>query len=138
LQPSESSCWALLGRIAAEKQEFGTSLQAFEQALWLAHTNGYIHRDYGIALLQAGRILDGAAQLAIARNYAADISLRELLAFLSTRTSDRTIWEMLVRYQPEDLRSYADLLRKTGLVNLADQKWAEAETLEKLLSHSSK
>jgi O-antigen ligase len=138
LQPSESSCWALLGRIAAEKQEFGTSLQAFEHALWLAHTNGYIRRDYGIALLQAGRIRDGAAQLAMARNYAADISLRELLAFLSTRTSDRTIWEMLVRYQPDDLRSYADLLRKTGLVNLGDQVWAEAETLEKLLSRSSK
>jgi O-antigen ligase len=138
LQPSESSRWALLGRITAEKQEFSTSLEAFEHALWLAHTNGYIRRDYGIALVQAGRIQDGVAQLAIARNYAPDISLRELLAYLSTRTSDRTIWERLVRYQPEDMRSYGDLLRKIGLINLGNQMWAEAETLDKLLRRSSK
>jgi O-antigen ligase len=137
-QPSESSSWALMGRIAADKQDFNTSLQAFERALWLAHANGHIRRDYGIALVQAGRIRDGATQLALARNYAADISLRELLEYLSTRTSDRTIWEVLVRHQPEDLRSYADLLRKIGLIDLGDRMRAEADTLERLLGRSSR
>jgi hypothetical protein len=131
IQPADASYWSLFGRIESSRQQGGISDQAFSLAVSLSPANGYIRRDYGISLVQNGGIEKGTAQLVIARYFAAEISLREILDLLSTRTADRKIWETVVRNDPEDLNVYAGFLRSRGFTDLGNQLQKQADSLNK-------
>jgi O-antigen ligase len=128
-QPADASYWAMLGRIESTRQRYNISDEAFGRAVALSPANGYIRRDYGISLVQSGRIEQGASQLVIARTYASELNLMDLLQFLSTRTADRKIWESIVRYDPGDLAVYAGFLRSHGFTDAGDQFQKEAAAL---------
>jgi O-antigen ligase len=131
LRPADARYWATLGRIQMARQRFDLSDKAFQHALSLARLDALIHRDYAIALVMAGNPQAAAAQFTIARNYAPNLSLMDMLEALSLRTNDTRIWQSIVRYQPQDLRVYSDFLRSRGLAAMADQFREEADQLAK-------
>lgn len=131
LEPANATYWALLGRLEAARQNFEISRFAFENALDLARTDGFIHRDFGIALIQQGDVRHAASRFLLARTYAPIIALEELLELLGRRTGDRTVWESIVKYEPSDLRIYADFLGRRSLPDLRAQFLKQAEALER-------
>ena len=131
LCPVQAIYWGLLGRIEASLQNFEISERSFQQALKLARTNGFLHRDYGWALLLRGDVQAAAARFRLARTYAPGLSLRELLEALAARTSERTVWESIIRYEASDLREYAGFLAGRGLTDLGAQFLKQAVELER-------
>ncbi len=131
LKPAEARYWAALGRVEMARRRADFAERAFQHAVKLAPANGVIHRDFGIALLVAGRPVDAAAQFTIARNFAADLPLNEMLEALGSRTNDTHVWQSIVRYHPTDLRVFAAFLNARGLTSMADQYRTEADQLDR-------
>ena len=131
LRPAEAHYWATLGRIEMARQRPDLADKAFLHAVQLARSDGLIHRDYATALLVAGNPRAAAARFTVARNYAASLSLIDMLEALASQTNDTHIWQSIIRYQPEDLKTFAAFLQRRGLTSMAEQFRAEAEQLEK-------
>jgi len=131
LRPAEARYWATLGRIEMARRRDDLAEKAFQHAVRLAPADGVVHRDYGIALLVTGKIQAAAAQFSIARNFSANIPLRELLEALGSKTDDMRIWQSIVRYHPADLKVFASFLDARGLGAMASQYRTEAEQLDK-------
>jgi O-antigen ligase len=131
LCPVQAHSWALLGRIEASLQNFEVSERSFRQALKLAGTDGFLHRDYGQALLLMGDVRAAASHFSLARAYVPGLSLHEMLEALSARTSERGVWESIIKYEASDLKEYADFLTSRGLADLAEQFLKQAGELER-------
>lgn len=130
-RPTEARYWAALGRIELARQHTELAEKAFQHAVYLRQSDGVIHRDYATALLVAGKPQAAAAQFTIARNYSPSLPLVEMLDALASHTSDTRIWQSIIRYQADDLKTFAAFLSGQGLTSLSDQFSAEAADLEK-------
>jgi len=131
LRPTDARYWGTLGRIETARRRFDLSDRAFQQAISLAPLDASIHRDYAISLVVAGNPQGAALQFTIARNYAPNLPLAEMLEALALRTNDTRVWQSIVRYQQQDLKVYSDFLRNRGLTIAADQFLRESEQLAK-------
>jgi tetratricopeptide (TPR) repeat protein len=131
LRPTEARYWAALGRIEQGLSRAESAESAFQQAIKLAKSNGMIQRDYGFFLLSEGKVQGAAERLVLAREQSPYLDLRPMLEGISSRTSDQQVWRRMVRYNPQDLRVYADFLKSRGQTNLSGQIIREAEALEK-------
>ncbi len=130
-QPISGTSWSTLGRIEALRQNARLSERAFQLALSLAGTDGLIHRDYGLALLSRGDTESAVSSLSLARTYNPEMSLRNLLELLASRTSNRSVWERLVKNTPSDLKTYAGFLTDRGLTEMGERVRAQADALER-------
>ena len=130
VRPSQASYWAALGRVRASRQKPDAAEASFRIAAELAPLNGFVHRDYAIFQLRQGQIEAGVSRLSLARVCAESLSLKELLEIVASRTGDTNEWHRLVRWQPGDLRTYADFLKGRGLTDEARAAEDAAHQLE--------
>jgi hypothetical protein len=78
-----------------------------------------------------GSIRAAASRFSLARTYVPGLSLREMLEALSTQTSERGVWESIIKYEASDLKEYADFLASRGLADLGEQFLKQAGELER-------
>lgn len=138
VRPAEARYWTTLGRIEQDLVKMEVSETAFLQAVRLAKGNGWIQRDYGLFLLSKGEVREAAARFAMARNFAPMLDLRQMLEWMSSRTTDPKVWQSIVRYEPQDLRVYAAFLNNRGLSDVGSQIMREADNLERRLNEKPK
>jgi hypothetical protein len=128
--PIAATDWSALGGAESELGNFKAAEEAFRRAASLDPTNGRIRRDYGFSLVRNGQTVAGAAQLALARTHHPEIELRPLLDFLASHTSERRVWESIVRYDAADLAVYGRFLEAQGLPALGRQIMSRADSLQ--------
>ena len=129
-RPLQAAYWAALGRIETAARKKEAAELAFQQALKLAGSSATIRRDYALSLLSSGAAQRGAEQLAIARIFGPNLTLRDLLETLAKYTNDERIWQTPVREEPGDLRIYAAFLGSHGLPQRGAEILKQAAALE--------
>jgi hypothetical protein len=115
LRPFEATYWSALGRIEAASMNLEAADLAFRQAIRFSSSNGYVQRDYGFFLLSKGNVMESASRFSLARTFATGLDLEQMLAWLSAKTSDRQLWESMIRHQASDLKVYGHFLQSRGL-----------------------
>jgi O-antigen ligase len=130
LRPAEASYWTALGRIEAGLQNPKAAGAAYEQAVHVQPADGPAQRDYGLYLLRQGDIQSGLARLSLARRYSPALSLRQLLELVAGHTGDVASWRKLVRYDPDDWRTFSEFLQSRGLAEESRQARKISEALK--------
>jgi O-antigen ligase len=130
LRPVEASYWTSLGRIEAGLQNRKAAGAAYEQAVRAQPANGPAQRDYGLYLLREGDVQAGLARLSLARKYSPALGLGQLLELVSGHTGDVASWRKLVRYDPDDWRTFSEFLEARGLAEESRQALKISEALK--------